>query len=194
MREVLARQTRREGLTSRGDVGNIGSQPIEEMRKHEEPESIRIKALMLAYASAVWAAYKEADDANTLFWVNLSGLASAQIETQLRAEQESAGVSEGSLRQEADYQGALDAITTLGKTRWWSTRPCSMPSTRSWPGRRSESRLPPTSPVSGSSAEPELVQHGRPGRRTVMFEPDGISWDRLRHAVSGEGVFTGQHD
>ena len=25
MREVLARQTRREGLTSRGDVGNIGS-------------------------------------------------------------------------------------------------------------------------------------------------------------------------
>ena len=110
MREVLARQTRREGLTSRGDVGNIGSQPIEEMRKHEEPESIRIKALMLAYASAVWAAYKEADDANTLFWVNLSGLASAQIETQLRAEQESAGVSEGSLRQEVDYQGALDAM------------------------------------------------------------------------------------
>lgn len=58
VREVLARQTRREALTSRGDLGNIGSQPIEEMRQHEEPESIRIKALMLAYASAlVWAAY-----------------------------------------------------------------------------------------------------------------------------------------
>jgi len=56
VREVLARQTRREVLTSRGDVGNIGSHPIEEMRKHEEPESIRITARLLAYASAaVWA-------------------------------------------------------------------------------------------------------------------------------------------
>jgi hypothetical protein len=53
---------------------------------------------------------KEADDANNLFWVNLSGLVSAQIATQSRAEQESAGVSEGSLRQEVDYQGALDAM------------------------------------------------------------------------------------
>ena len=111
VREVLARQTRREALTSRGDVGNIGSHPIEEMRKREEPESIRIRALMLAYASAaVWAAYEEADSANTLFWVNLSSLASAQIATQSRAEQKSAGVSERSLRPEVDYQGALDAM------------------------------------------------------------------------------------
>lgn len=111
VREVLARQTRREALTSRGDVGSIGSQPIEEMRKHEEPESIRIRALMLAYAStAVLAAYEEADDANTLFWVNPSRLVSAQIETQSRSEQESAGIGVESLRPEVDYQGALDAM------------------------------------------------------------------------------------
>jgi hypothetical protein len=111
VREVLARQTRREALTSRGDVGSIGSHPIEEMRKHEEPESIRIKALLLAYASAaVWAAYDEADSANALFWLNLSRLASAQLATQSRAEQQSVGVSEGSLRPEVDYRGALDAM------------------------------------------------------------------------------------
>lgn len=51
VREVLARQTRREVLTSRGDPGNIGSHPIQEMREHEEPKSIEIKALLLAYAS-----------------------------------------------------------------------------------------------------------------------------------------------
>ena len=61
VREVLARQTRRETLTSRGDPGNIGGHPVEEMRKSEEPESVRIRALMLADASAaVWGAYEEA--------------------------------------------------------------------------------------------------------------------------------------
>jgi hypothetical protein len=111
VREVLARQTRREVLMSRGDVGNIGSHPIEEMREREEPESIRIRALLLAYASAaVWAAYEEADSANTLVWVNLSRLASAQIATQSQAEEKSAGMSESSLPPEVDYQGALDAV------------------------------------------------------------------------------------
>ena len=111
VREVLARQTRREALTSRGDAGNIGSHPIEETRKHEEPASIRIKALLLAYAStAVWAAYAEADRANALFWVNLVGLASAQAMTQLRAEQESADVGESNLPPKMDYQGALDVM------------------------------------------------------------------------------------
>ena len=97
VREVLARQTRREALTSRGDPGNIGSHPIEEMRKHEEPESIRIRALMLAYASgAVWTAYEDADSVNTQFWVNLARLASA--------------VGMRSLTPGVDYQEVLDAM------------------------------------------------------------------------------------
>jgi hypothetical protein len=36
VREVRARQTRRHALTSRGDTGNIGSHPREEIFKHEE--------------------------------------------------------------------------------------------------------------------------------------------------------------
>ena len=55
VREVLARQTRRQVLTSRGDVGNIGSHPIEEMRRREEPESIRIRALLLVPRQATFA-------------------------------------------------------------------------------------------------------------------------------------------
>lgn len=48
VREVLARRTRRVALTSRGDIGNIGSKPIEEMRKAEEPEIIRIARYLQA--------------------------------------------------------------------------------------------------------------------------------------------------
>jgi hypothetical protein len=111
VREVLARQTRRQALTSRGDTGNIGSHPREEIFKHEEPESVRIRALLLAYASTpVWAAYEGAEVANTLFWVNLGKLASAQLATQSWAEQQSAGVSDAALPPKADYEGALDAM------------------------------------------------------------------------------------
>lgn len=111
VREVLARQTRRETLTSRGDPGNIGGHPVEEMRKSEEPESVRIRALMLAYASAaVWGAYEEADKANTVFWVNLAHLASAQAMTQIRASQEAAPAEGALLPLVADYQKALAAM------------------------------------------------------------------------------------
>ena len=112
VREVLARQIRREALTSRGDVGNIGRHPIEEGRKHEEPENIRIKALMLAYASpAVWTAYENADKANALFWRNLFDLASAQLITQMQAEQQSTDEEESSRPLEVNYQGVLDAVS-----------------------------------------------------------------------------------
>lgn len=111
VRVVLARQTRREVLTSRGDVGNIGSHPIEEMRRNEEPESIQIRALLLAYASqAVLAAYETADSANVAFWMNLAGLASALAATQARSEQEPVGVSEDYWPPKVDYQSALDAV------------------------------------------------------------------------------------
>ena len=43
VKEVLARQIRREALMSRGDVGNVRSHPAEEMRKAEEPEGIQDK-------------------------------------------------------------------------------------------------------------------------------------------------------
>jgi hypothetical protein len=110
VREVLARQTRREVLTSRGDPGNIGAHPVEEMRKGEEPESVRIRALMLAYASAaVWAAYEEADKANTLFWVALGRLASALGTTQVRAGHESTDTTD-SPPAGVDYQGVLAAM------------------------------------------------------------------------------------
>jgi hypothetical protein len=73
VREVLARQTRRETLTSRGDPGNIGSHPIEEMRKHEEPQSIRISASaarpglvpLVDYQGVLDAMYKSKEDAVT---------------------------------------------------------------------------------------------------------------------------------
>jgi hypothetical protein len=138
VREVLARQTRREALTSRGDPGNIGSHPIEEMRKHEEPESIRIRALLLAYASeAVWTAYEDADSVNTQFWVNLARLAST--------------VDLGSLPPGFDYQGVLDAIyeskedavtadrelfDKINQELSWTPR-AAPGHRRSWPFRRS---------------------------------------------------------
>lgn len=111
VREVLARQTRREMLTSRGDPGNIGTHPIEEMRKNEEPESVRIRALMLAYASvAVWSAYQQADKANNLFWVNLAHLANAQAISQMPTPQEPAPTEVALRPPVADYQRALAAM------------------------------------------------------------------------------------
>ena len=108
VREVLARRTRREALTSRGDVGNIGSHPVAEMRKAEEPESIQIRAALRAYASeAVWAAYERADEANTEFWVNLGELQSAHLATQHRAEREQAA---DHLPPDPNYQRALDEM------------------------------------------------------------------------------------
>jgi len=111
VKEVLARRTRREALTSRGDVGNIGSHPVEERRKAEEPESIQIRAALRAYASdAVWAAYERADEANTGFWVNLGELQSAHLATQHRAEREQAGERADHLPPVPDYQRALDEM------------------------------------------------------------------------------------
>jgi hypothetical protein len=78
MNEVLARQVEREKKTSRGDIGAIGRIALEEMRRAEERESIRITALLRAYASpAVWSVYKVADEANTAFWTSLITLEQA---------------------------------------------------------------------------------------------------------------------
>lgn len=101
LKEVLARRTRREVLTSRGDVGNIGSHPRDEMQRAENDDSIQLTATLRAYASdAVWAAYERADEANRTFWLSLSKLASAQMSAERRE-----GPSSGS-----DYQDALDAM------------------------------------------------------------------------------------
>jgi hypothetical protein len=109
--EVLARRTRREALTSRGDPGNIGSHPIQERRKAEEPESIQIRAALRAYASeAVWAAYEAADQANTAFWLSLGNLASAQLASQRPAEPVQVGASEDHLPPGTDYATALDVM------------------------------------------------------------------------------------
>jgi hypothetical protein len=109
--ELLARQTRREALTSRGDPGNIGSHPVQELRKAEELENIQIRAALRAYASEdVWAASEEADKANVAFWVSLSALASAVAVLNLRAQQVHEGESEEQLTPTPDYQGALDAM------------------------------------------------------------------------------------
>jgi hypothetical protein len=111
VREVLSRRTRREALTSRGDVGNIGSHPGAERRKAEEPESIQIRAALRAYASdAVWAAYERADEANTDFWVNLGKLQSVHLATQHRAERQQAGEREDHLPSDPNYQRALDEM------------------------------------------------------------------------------------
>ncbi|MGO8960949.1 MAG: hypothetical protein ACLQFR_26810 [Streptosporangiaceae bacterium] len=68
VREVQARRTRRTTLTSRGDIGNIGSHSIQELFKAEEPEISRIRAGLRPYTSAdVWAAYQAADQANAAF-------------------------------------------------------------------------------------------------------------------------------
>jgi hypothetical protein len=77
------------------------------------------------------------DSANTLFWVNLFRLASAQIATESRAEQESAAVSESSLPPELDYQAALDTMfDAINRELGWAPEPIP---------------VLPASPVSGSS-------------------------------------------
>jgi hypothetical protein len=111
--EVLARRTRREALTSRGDIGNVGSHPADEMRKAEEPGIIRIRSLLEAYASqAVRAAYQGADDANIAFWGSLTRLVSANLQDKYRRPQLEAGETgeTGELAAEADYAGALAAM------------------------------------------------------------------------------------
>lgn len=111
VKEALARRTRREALTGRGDVGNIGSLPTEELRKSEEPESTRIRVALRTYASeAVWTAYEAADRANTVFWTNLGKLASAQLAGQWRTEGQQAAEREDHLPPDPDYEGALEAM------------------------------------------------------------------------------------
>jgi hypothetical protein len=111
VKEVLARQTRREALMSRGDVGNIGSHPAEEMRRAEEPEGIQIRAGLRPYASkAVWKAYENADQANTAVWMNLVSLAGAQSASQLHAECLQAHANQDEVQSEPDYQGALTRL------------------------------------------------------------------------------------
>jgi hypothetical protein len=111
VQEVLARQTRREALMSRGDVGSVGSHPVEEMRRAEEPEGIQIRAGLRPYASkAVWKAYEDADQANTAAWVNLVSLAGAQSVSQLRAERLETHADQDEVPSEPDYQGALTRL------------------------------------------------------------------------------------
>lgn len=78
VQDVLARRTRRESLTSRGDIGNVGNKPIREIQDvPETAESIRLRAVLRAYASPeVWAAFESADAANIVFWVSLTHLVS----------------------------------------------------------------------------------------------------------------------
>jgi hypothetical protein len=119
VREVLARRTRRDVLTSRGDVGNIGSHPIEEMRKAEEPESIKIRSALRAYASeAVWTGYETADEANNEFWASLGRLQSAHLASQHRAERPYAGEREDQLPPGPDYQSALDEMQESKGEAW----------------------------------------------------------------------------
>lgn len=95
-REVLARQSRRMAITSRGDIGNVQGQPIQEIFKSEEPEIIRIRAALRPYASAeVWAAYKVADEASIAFWVSLTKLASAHECRQVIWPHRSSGLTRG---------------------------------------------------------------------------------------------------
>jgi hypothetical protein len=127
--EVDGRRTRREALTSRGDIGNIGSHPVEEMRKAEEPELIRIRAALRPFASAVvWAAYQAADDANTAFWVSLSRLASAHISNDpsyqgaldaMYQARTAAGVADALAHPEV-VRPAAHAVTRAPAARWWS--------------------------------------------------------------------------
>jgi hypothetical protein len=111
VREVLARRTRREATTSRGDLGGVESKAVEELFQAEESEIIRIRAALRPYTSAeVWTAYKAADEANTAFWVSLSNLASANATAQYRAGRLQQAVTADELPPEPDYQGALDAM------------------------------------------------------------------------------------
>jgi hypothetical protein len=95
-------------------VGNIGPHPIEEMRKAEEPESIRIRSALRAYAStAVWAAYEKADEANDGFWVSLGRLQSAHLASDPRAEAQKAGD-----RDQLRYQQALHKMNESKGEAW----------------------------------------------------------------------------
>jgi hypothetical protein len=117
VKRVLARRVRREALTSRGDVGNIGSHPVEELRKAEEPEEIETRATMRAYASEdAWAVYERADEANTAFWLSLESLASAQAVNDLRAGRATADM--GGPLPDPDYPGKLAAMNKAKRDAW----------------------------------------------------------------------------
>jgi hypothetical protein len=79
VQDMLSRRTRRESLTSRGDIGNIGNKPIREIQDvPETAESIRLRAVLRVYASSeVWAAFESADTANITFWISLTHLVAA---------------------------------------------------------------------------------------------------------------------
>lgn len=110
VREVLARRSRRDAITGRGDIGNIGSQPREEILKGEEPEIIRIRAALRAYASEQgWAAYQEADESNAAFWVSLSRLVSANSAAESSG-QSMRGASESQVSPSGYYHNVLDSM------------------------------------------------------------------------------------
>jgi hypothetical protein len=111
VKEVQARRIRREALTSRGDIGSVGSKPIEETRKAEEPEIIKIRAALRPYASAeAWTAYQAADEANSAFWVSLTRLVSAHFGAEHRAQLREQGVPDDGLPPDPGYQQVLDAM------------------------------------------------------------------------------------
>jgi hypothetical protein len=88
VKEILENQAQRTALTSRGDVGNIRNNPRDQLLKAEEPDVIRVRALLRAYASeAVWDACQRSDQANTNFWVSLGQLYSAHLSGSLRQQE-----------------------------------------------------------------------------------------------------------
>lgn len=169
-REVLARQSRRMAITSRGDIGNVQGQPIQEIFKSEEPEIIRIRAALRPYASAeVWAAYKVADEASIAFWVSLTKLASAHYVTEDRGQRMQQGVTDDELPPDPDYQGALDAMYAARSAAGDADDAFFEVVNRelAWQGPSDRTRRAMT----GRRATPALAWAWRPGRRRAHHSP-----------------------
>jgi hypothetical protein len=112
VQDVLARRTRREALTSRGDIGNIQDNPRRELYDvAEAPEHIRLRAVLRAYASPeVWTATGRADTANSEFWISLIKLQSANSTNEERRKLQQAGAAEDELPPDPRYQDRLNAM------------------------------------------------------------------------------------
>jgi hypothetical protein len=103
--EVLLRSTRREKIFSQGDIGGAMPQLREIRSRNEEPESLRVHGLLMAYASpGVRRAYEAAVDADEQVGRRLVELVQANTAHMAASGRRETGESTEPLQPVPDYK------------------------------------------------------------------------------------------
>jgi hypothetical protein len=111
LNETLQRGVQREAALSRGDIGS-GPPKLKRIRlRSEESEAIRVKAVLLAYASpAVRQAYEAAEQTSVTVEMAAAELYSVNAALMRAHEREASGESDGHPEPLPSYEDALAAL------------------------------------------------------------------------------------